>query len=139
MLSFAGCNIIDTNNTIEENPYYNFKYLPKDWNKDFFTYKDCINFITSMAVSTALTFYNREFIISNNIEFPENIYFEDNLFFVKSIMSAKRISIEKECLYFRRIHPNSTTQNWDKHFLDYINIASMVINFLHKNNIKTII
>ena len=136
MLSFAGNNFRNDTGEIEDNPYYNFRYLPANWNKQVFTYKDCADFLPSMAVSTALTLYKRDFIIKNNIHFSENLFFEDNIFFIRAITSAKRVSIEKEVLYFRRIHNKSTTNNWMYIFNNYMTVSDIVLKYLNSIHIE---
>lgn len=130
MLSFAGTNFYDNTKKLLYNKYYQFSYLPKNFNIKCFSYKDCSSFITNMAVSACLTCYKRDFIKKNDIYFPENLYFEDNVFFVKSLLTAKRCGICMTTLYYRRIHSKSTTQNWNKYFGDYLLICEQVISLV---------
>ena len=130
MLSFRGTNFDNNTKEILNTPYYEFKYLPNDWDKEIFTYQDCLPFLPKMAVSAALTIYKREFLLHKNIRFPEKLYFEDNVFFIKAITQAKRVSIDKTLYYFRRIQPNSTTQNWNRHFNDYLVIIDILLRYL---------
>ncbi len=130
MLSFSGINFIDFNRKLQENPYYQFKYLPEDFDTKCFNYKQCTKFIDKVAVSACLTFYKHEFLQKNNITFPENLYFEDDVFFTNAFLMARRCGICKETLYFRRVHSTSTTQNWSKHFSDYLQICEKVINLV---------
>ena len=134
MLMFAGENFNSQTQKKEYTPYYNFQYLPKNWSKEIFSYKDCSPFSFQMACSAALTVYKRYFLVNNDIKFPEKVYFEDNLFFIKSLFNAQRISIDKTQYYKRRIHDNSTTQNWNRHFSDYLKIIDEVLQYL--KNIK---
>ena len=127
MLSFGGVNFIDGSRELQENPYYQFKYLPKDFKTDCFNYKQCTDFITSMAVSACLTCYKLEFLRKKQIIFPPHLFFEDNVFFAHALLTAERCGICKKTLYFRRIHPESVTQNRSKHFSDYLQICEKVI------------
>lgn len=130
MLSFSGMNFIgDIANKIE-NKYWTFSYLPKNFNKDVFNWRDCKSFLHRMAVSSCLTMYKASFIKNNKIFFPDRLCFEDNLFFIKSITKANRCGILNEKFYYRRVHSASITQNWDKHFLDYIKVSMLVLNYL---------
>lgn len=131
MLTFSGFNFDSNNNKIANN-YWNFNPFPQKWNKTWFTYKDCKDFISEIHVSSCLTLYRRAFLAENKIKFPDGLFFEDNYFFTKAIFNAKRASIHKGKFYARRVHAESITQNWDKHFSDYIKIISMVLNFLHE-------
>ena len=135
MMTFSGYNFSSQNNKIE-NPYWNFNYIPKNWKRTWFTYKDCIDFLPEIHVSSCLTIYRRSLLLKNKILFPDGLCFEDNLFFTKAIFYAKRYSIHKGKFYARRIHSNAITQNWDKHFLDYIKVATLVINFLNEIKIQ---
>ena len=135
MLCFGGYNFIDNKDNEQDTPYYSFRYLPKDWNKDVFNYTDCIDFINRMAVSACLTFYKKSFIKKHKIMFPPHLRFEDNIFFCKALIRAKRIAINKTKFYQRRLHSEQITQNWDKHFSDYIKITDMLLTMLKKENI----
>jgi len=135
MLSFGGTNFDDKTRKDLGNPYYEFKYLPAGFNTNCFTYKNCIHFITKMAVSSCLTAYRLDFIKKNYIEFPAGLCFEDNVFFCKALLNAKRCGILNEKLYFRRIHNASITQNWEKHFGDYLKITDLVLSYLKNINI----
>ncbi len=134
MLSFSGFNFNMDHKRIE-NSYWNFNYLPLDWNKTWFTFTDCKKFISQMHVSSCLTIYRNDFIKKYGIAFPEGLFYEDNFFFCKAIINAKRISIHKGKFYARRIHNESITQNWDKHFSDYIKVITITLEYLYKENI----
>lgn len=127
MLSFGGTNFKNETGMLESNPYYEFRYLPSTWEKPCFNYLDCIDFVQKMAVSAALTMYKMSFLQKHQIKFPERLFFEDNVFFAEAIFSAERVGIEKSTLYYRRIHGESTTQNWDVNFKDYLEIARRVL------------
>lgn len=130
MLSFGGTNFDNDTREILGNPYYEFRYLPDDWSKEIFCYKDCTAFLPRMAVSAALTIYRRQFLKEHRITFPEKIYYEDNTFFVKAVTQAKRVSIDKTLYYYRRIHPMSTTHDWSKHFGDYLKNIEIILRHL---------
>ena len=137
MLSYGGTNFDNDTRESLPSPYYEFKYLPADWDEEVFNYKDCISFLTKMAVTTWLTIYKRSFLKKNNIFFPEKLYFEDNVFFIKAVTQADRISIDRASYYHRRIHQSQTTQNWDKHFNDYLAITDILLSWIkeHKNDL----
>lgn len=136
MLSFAGINFEDKTGQPLNSNYYNFKYLPVDWQKEVFTFEDVREFINRMAVSSCLTVYNRDFVEANQIEFPVGYCFEDNLFFTKALFSAKAVSIEKQQLYFRCIHKASITQNRDRHFRDSLHIVDLVLSYIASLNLS---
>jgi len=133
MLSFSGKNFDSSTRVEMDNPYWSFNFLPPSFPNDCFNYRDCRDFITSLPVSSCLTMYRKAFLEENDIKFPEGLCFEDNLFFLRAIFSAERCGIEKTKLYHRRIRQGAITQNWNKHFLDYIIICDKVLDWVKKN------
>ena len=136
LCSFSGYNFIDGENELLENKYWDFDFLPTDFNCDHFNYKDCFDFINKLPVSSCLTIYKNDFIKKHHFEFPKGLCFEDNVFYSKALLSAQRCGILKEKLYCRRIHGNSITQNWDKHFYDYIKIVDILLSWIKQNKIE---
>lgn len=136
MLSFGGTNFDNETRENLGNPYYEFRYLPKDFNIDCFNYNDCTDFITKIAVSSCLTMYKYSFLKSHDIVFPPHLCFEDNVFFCKALMNAQRCGILKDTLYFRRIHSQSITQNWVKNHLDFVKVAGLVLDYLKSINVS---
>ena len=136
LCSFSGYNFIDGENELLENKYWDFDFLPTDFNCDHFNYKDCFDFINKLPVSSCLTIYKNDFIKKYQFEFPKGLCFEDNVFYSKALLSAQRCGILKEKLYCRRIHGNSITQNWDKHFYDYIKIVDILLSWIKQNKIE---
>lgn len=130
MLSFSGINFDSETGILSHHPYYEFKYLPKDWGSKIFSLADCRKFVTQMAVTTWCTAYSHNFIKKNKIIFPEKLYFEDNVFFIKAILNMSRMSIDKTVYYYRRIHSASTMQNIGVHFADYIEIVRMILKYI---------
>lgn len=130
MLSY-GVTCFD-NNTKKQiyRSYYEFEYLPKNFNFDTFNYKNAYPFLHKMIVTTCLTSYSRLFIKNNNIIFPPHLKFEDNLFFIKSITKAENCGIIKDKLFYRRIHNKSITQNWNKYYSDYLKITDLLLRYM---------
>lgn len=128
MLSFSGINFDNNSGKLQKNTYYQYDYLPKNFDTECFNYKQCTQFIDKMAVSACLTFYRRQFLEQNHIAFPPHLFFEDNVFYTHALLKAERCGICREMLYFRRVHPESVTQNWNKHFADYLQICQKVID-----------
>ena len=132
MLSFSGLNFNNDTHEEYENNYWNFGYLPQNFNTSVFTYQDCRDFMPYMAVSSCLTVYKHDFIQRNNFEFPPHLCFEDNIFFLKALTNSERIGLMFDKLYRRRIHPASITQNWNAHFPDYVEISSKVLEYIEQ-------
>ncbi len=136
MLFFKGTDFNDETRELIPNNYYGLGYYPKDFVKDVFNYNDCIPFISRMCVSTCLTFYKLDFVNSFKLRYPnKKIHFEDNYFFVKAFLKASRTSKTEKLLYFRRLHQESITHNWESLFNDYIEIIKMILSYLRSSNI----
>ena len=84
-----------------------------------------------IPISACRFFYKRKFIIDNKMLFPEHLCFEDNYFVLKALLLVKNYGVLRKICYYRRIHENSITQNWNKHFSDYIKIV-LKINEMFK-------
>lgn len=136
MLSFSGVNFDSDTRQIEDNPYWSFLYLPKDFDTTYFNIEQCWSFLNQMAVSSCLTAYKTSFIKTHKLYFPSGLCFEDNLFFTMAITKSDRCGIIKDKLYFRRIHGASITQNWNSHFMDWIIINDLTLNYLQGLNIE---
>ena len=136
MISFGGINFDNKTKELISFPYYEFRYLPQEYENKVLNYKACKNFVTEMAVTTWCTVYEHKYIRKHNILFPENRYFEDNAFFTKAIVNVNRLFIDKNIYYYHRLHKESTTKNWNKHFQDYIQIADMNLTYLRSINIE---
>lgn len=136
MLSYSGINFDSDTKQQSINNYWNFLYLPTNFNYVKFNFKICSDFAHKMAVSSCLTAYKLQFLKQNKINFPPHLFFEDNVFFTKSLTKAHNCGIIKDKLYFRRVHQNSITQNWEKHFSDYLKIVNLVLSYLKDENIE---
>ena len=131
MLSYGGINFDNDTKEYIHNRYYEVEQFPKNFDGTEFNYKECLSFITSFVVSCCLTMYRTEFINKTQITFPEGLFFEDNLFFVKSFTQAKRCGILREKFYNRRMHEHQTTSNnWEPIFGDYMKISDLVLTYL---------
>ena len=136
MLSFIIDNFDNKTKKFHNDPYYQFKFLPKDFNYKKFNWLDAVNFLHRMPETCAVTSYSREFINSNNLTFPEKLFFEDNIFFAKAATKAKFMGILKKMLYCRRIHDKSTTQTWDKSFGDLLKADDIRLTYLKQFNYR---
>lgn len=131
MLCFSGYNFSETPKKRQENTYWSYdKVLSSLDGKKVFNMRDIKEIAHRMVVSACLTVFRNSFLIKYDIRFPEKLYYEDNVFYVKSLTKAARISIDSEEYYIRRIRKDSVTQNWDKHFADYFEVADMVLEYL---------
>ncbi len=131
MLCFSGYNFTETPKERLENTYWSYSGILSFLNgKKIFNIYDLGEKANKMIVSSCLTIYRNEFLKKYDIIFPVDLCFEDNVFYLKSLTKAARISIDPEEYYVRRIRAGSITQNWDKHFGDYFDIADIVLGYL---------
>ncbi len=132
MLMFSGYNFVDNPNNRIYSSYWSFLWLPKLNGKKIFNYHDIRDFMTQLSVSSCLTMYNFDFIKRNNILFPDHLIYEDNVFFLKAMLNAERMAVDTYEYYKHRRHAAAITQNWDKHFSDFIKITDMVLTYLRE-------
>ena len=129
MLNFAGTNFDSKTGKMLQAKFQDCKYVPKEINGRPFNYKDCLKYKFPFPMTCCRIFYSRKFLIDNDIRFLENIYFEDTYFTYKALFLAQKINVLDKILYFRRVHKNSTTQNWERHFGDYIECYSLLYQY----------
>ncbi len=135
MINFEGINF-DKNKQEQLKGQTIFYISPKE-EKEVYSGSDLEKIKEFIPVSACRFFYKKQFLMDNNILFPEKIYFEDNYFVLKAVILVQRYGILREKLYYRRVHKASTTQNWNKHFSDYIKIVLKINElFKHYNNIE---
>ena len=132
MLMFSGWNVDEKQKELKQNNYWQYSYCPKNFSTTKFSFEDCKSFVHKLPVSACLCMYNRLFLVSNEIDFPEKVYFEDNVFFVKAITKMRQAGINADKFYFRTVRQESTTQNWMKHFQDYLIVVNEVLEYLKK-------
>ena len=83
-------------------------------------------------------FFNRKFLIKNNIRFTQG-YYEDILFLLKVIFSnKKKISFLQEVIYKKNKKEKSITSTFTiKHINDYIKVWLKCANLLNKKYYDT--
>ncbi len=129
MLSYSAFAFDDLTSQSINFPYYDFTYLPHDFNTNVFNYKDCYSFMHQMAVTSGLTVYRRDFIEFHHISFQPHLCFEDNLFFYQAFTTAERCGIITDKLYYKRFQPSSITHMWHKYYLDYLKMAQLLFAY----------
>lgn len=136
MCMYKASNYIEESKKIEKNPYYSLEVFENNF-KDIFSYKDCKDFITRIAVSSCLTAYKKDFLLENDIFFiNERLCYEDNLFFAKALFNAKRISLLRKNIYYRSINNKSITANINDNFQDRIKMTILLMKLLKQMNIE---
>lgn len=118
--------------------YLSLKCLDKN-NKLIFSHEDTKEVTCNISVSPWCKIYKREFLMDNDISFPEGIIFEDEVFFYRVYLNAKKVSLLDDYLYYYRINrKNSTVVRKDSKFMDVIDAFALIRNeFVKTNNYDT--
>ena len=117
-------------------PYFNLECFNEDFYNCVFDHKKTKNFFFRICVTAYNKIYRTEFLKKINANFPEGLIFEDNPFFYKTFLSAKKVSLVKDFLYYYRSNrTDSIISNADKKYFDVIKIQNLNKNiFLETNN-----
>lgn len=117
----------ETGETTDKDPYMTLNVLfDESFENRAFNYTEILNFLFRICVVPWNKIYRREFLIKNNILFPEGLFFEDNVFCTEVLLKAKNISIIKEPLvFYRRASETSTTTGDDIKKLDFFKIMDL--------------
>lgn len=100
-----------------------------------FNWKDIKDYIFNITVTPWSKLYNREFVMKNNIIYPEGLVFDDNVFFFETLFAADRITFLRKHLFKRRWYSSSSTTSGAKHFTNYIQICDLIWQTFFKYNV----
>jgi len=79
--------------------------------------------------------YLRNFLLSNQLYFPNFITFEDPNFSIKVVSKLKTIIIEDKACYYYCSNPSSVTKIInEKTYTDFIKSAKNILNYVEKEN-----
>lgn len=93
------------------------------------------NFDVNIVPSTTNKIYLRQFLIDNNIFFPENRKFEDLLFSIKTMLAASKLICIPEATYFHYRRKESIVQSFEhKNSEDMLFILKEIKVYLENNN-----
>ena len=93
------------------------------------------NFDVNIVPSTTNKIYLRQFLIDNNIFFPENRKFEDLLFCIKTMLAASKLICIPEATYFHYRRKGSIVQSFEhKNSEDMLFILKEIKVYLENNN-----
>ena len=96
------------------------------------------NFDVNIVPSTTNKIYLRQFLIDNNIFFPENRKFEDLLFSIKTMLAASKLICIPEATYFHYRRKGSIVQSFEhKNSEDMLFILKEIKEYLENNNKKS--
>lgn len=119
-----------------KDPYMTLDLFDKSFENRAFNYKDTLKFLFRICVVPWNKIYKSEFLIGNNILFPEGLFFEDNVFCIEVLLNAENISIIKEPLiYYRRFSQTSTTTGEDIKKLDFFKVFELEEKILRGKDI----
>ena len=129
------CVYNQTNNTYDYNDsYHSINVFPKSFRNRTFSPSECKDFLFRIAVNPWNKIYRHSLLNENNILFCENINFEDNLFFLEMFLSAPKVSLAPDAVFFYRIdsetsYSHSNGKN-DYKKLDFFKIVDIEENIL---------
>lgn len=124
---FKAINYNNARDEYYETEVYSMKNVYNKVGDNVFNYKDVSEFMFEMSVTPWSKLYRRDFIVKNNITFPEGLIFEDNVFFYNALLSAERICFLDEFLFVRRWYSTSSTTAGDLRFLNSIDVTNLLI------------
>ena len=114
-------------------PYYNLNNFPSDLDDRAFAPEETADFILNINVAIWNKIYKKDFLDNLNIRFKEGFIYEDLPFFFETYLSAKKISIVRDFLYFYRANRiGSTMSNLGKKVLDRADMVSVTYEAIKK-------
>ncbi len=117
-----------------ENDWFDLKAFDESFENRAFSPDETPGSIFDLSVGVCQKIYNTNFLKSIDARFPEGIFFEDMPFFYYVYLKARRISIVKKYLYFRRKHDESITHVVDEKFLDTVAAGQVLMKIFIENN-----
>ena len=94
---FKSLNYDDQKDEYYESENFSMNNIFEVVGNEIFDYNDIKELMFNACVTPWSKLYSREFIIRENIRFPEGLIFDDNVFFYESLLKAKRISFLNRC------------------------------------------
>ncbi|RYJ17466.1 hypothetical protein C5Y41_09595 [Rahnella variigena] len=84
--------------------------------------------IARLEPSAVVRVFRKDFLISNEITFPNNLFFEDVLFHAKCVLNAKKIALlNKTLLLYRVNREGQTTGSFGKKRRDILKIINLIL------------
>ena len=122
------------NGDVYENDWFNLSSFDESFENRVFEPSQTPCSIFDLSVGVCQKIYCHDFLKRIDAYFPEGIFFEDMPFFFYVYLKARRISIIKKNLYFRRKHDESITHVVDDKFLDTVRAGQILMDIFIKNN-----
>ncbi|MCW9397723.1 glycosyltransferase [Klebsiella quasipneumoniae] len=93
--------------------------------------------LARLEPSAVVRVYRKEFITSNEIQFPENLFFEDVLFHAKCVLNATKVALlNKTILLYRVNREGQTTGSFGKKRQDVLKIIDLIISDYSKMKVS---
>ena len=121
------------NGEVYENDWFDLKTFDESFENRAFSPEETPGSIFDLSVGVCQKIYNADFLRKIDAKFPEGIFFEDMPFFFYVYLNAKRISIIKKHLYYRRKHDESITHVVDEKFLDTVAAGQVLMKIFIEN------
>ena len=125
---FKSMNYDDASGSYYETENFSMNQIAEVVGENIFNYKDIGELMFNAIVTPWSKLYKRDFVMKNNLRFPDGLIFEDNVFFYESLLKAEKIYFLKEFLFIRRWYDSSSTTAGDSRFLDSITISNLIID-----------
>lgn len=74
----------------------------------------------------------KEFLVNNNIMFPENLAYEDTYWISLLGLCVKRVCLCEDCLYHYFVNTESTVLKGGEHHWDYITVQTILWNEMNR-------
>ncbi|MBE6507867.1 MAG: glycosyltransferase family 2 protein [Methanobrevibacter sp.] len=133
MTFFQMINYDDETGKIYENDWFDLKTFDESFENRVFGPEETPGSIFDLSVGVCQKIYKTSFLRKIDASFPEGIFFEDMPFFYYVYLKARRISIVKEHLYYRRKHDASITHVVDGKFLDTVPAGQVLMRIFIEN------
>ena len=84
--------------------------------------------------SACWKFWRSDFLLDNNLVFPEGLIYEDNMVHWKAVTQARHIEVFPKPFYHYRNNPNSTTQAYHRHS-EIVLVFHLILAYLHESGL----
>lgn len=129
LLFFNGRSIFETEELKKRFPVYVTHYNRSGQYPGIYKGNDIYEMLIhndDYTVQPCLLFYERSFLIQNQLEFCNGIIYEDNLHTLKAFLSAKRVGYLPEQLFIRRVRNGSTMTGQQSYYNFYCYLMCLV-------------
>jgi len=124
-------NVFDENSgeISSDKPYYTLECFDKSFDNRFFNHFEAKDFFFGIAVMAFNKIYKKSFLEKLNVKFPEGLLFEDNPFFYETFLSANRVSLIRDFVYYYRTNRKDSIINKSgEKFFDVVTIHKLTLS-----------